>query len=208
MDEPGRVLLFGGTFDPIHHGHLTVSRHVAEQLALPRVVLIPSAAPPHKDAAGLTAAQHRWAMARQAVEGDELFEVSDCELRRPGPSYTLDTVRYFRERYGKATQLYWLIGADTLADLPGWYRINRLAEECTIVTAARPGWSVDDWHGLEEVLDAAQLQKLKDHVVAGPLVDISATEIRRRVREGQSISELVPATVDDYIKRHGLYQAV
>jgi nicotinate-nucleotide adenylyltransferase len=205
MKKEKGVLLFGGTFDPIHHGHLIVSRSAAEQLGVARVVLIPSSAPPHKVGHQVTDAWNRLEMAQLAVEGDELFEVSDCELQREGPSYTLDTIRHFRSLYGDETELYWLIGADSLGDLPNWYAIDQLAAECTIVTAARPGWESEDLSGLEAVLEEEQIRHIRQHILGTPQIDISATEIRKRVRQGQSIRSLIPAPVAEYIDAHRLY---
>lgn len=200
------ILLFGGTFDPIHYGHLLVSRNAAEQLAVEKIILIPAAQPPHKQQLGLTAVQERLGMTRLAVEDDELFEVSDCELQRSGPGYTLDTVRYFRERYGAQKRLYWLIGADTIKDLPYWYKIEQLVEECTIVTAGRPNCATANLSFLEKKLDGNQITHLRKHILDTPLVDISSTTIRKRVREGLPISYLVPTKVRDYIVEHELYR--
>ena len=206
MDNNG-VLLFGGTFDPIHHGHLIVVRAAAEQLAVAKVVLVPSAAPPHKENEAISAAEDRLTMVRLTVEGDDLFEVSDCELRREGPSYTLETVRSFRETLGAEACLYWLIGYDTIQDLPQWYRVGELMEECTLVTALRPGHEKDDLSGLRTVLSEEQVMRLGEYVLETPLVEVSATDIRQRVKLGQSIRYLVPAAVEEYISKEGLYRS-
>jgi len=206
MATDNAILLFGGTFDPIHNGHLIVARAVAEQLAVEKVILIPSAVPPHKMDQQISPAADRLQMAQLAVSEDYLFEVSDCELHRSGPSYTLETVLHFRQLCGPAVQLFWLIGADTISDLPGWYKIADLLEHCTIVTAARPGCEMNDWHLLGDKLSSPQIQQLKKHVLKTPLIEISATEIRRRVMQNQSIKNLVPPAVNDYIVSSGLYQ--
>ncbi|MBN2376598.1 MAG: nicotinate-nucleotide adenylyltransferase [Sedimentisphaerales bacterium] len=200
------ILLFGGTFDPIHNGHLIIARAVAEQLAVEKVILIPSAVPPHKMDQQISPAADRLQMTQLAVSEDYLFEVSDCELHRSGPSYTLETVLHFRQLCGPAVQLFWLIGADTISDLPGWYKISDLLEHCTIVTAARAGCEMNDWHLLSDKLTSPQILRLKKHVLQTPLIEISATEIRRRVKNNQSIHYLVPAAVNDYIVSGGLYQ--
>ena len=144
MNNQQAILLFGGTFDPIHHGHLIVARQVAERLGVKKVVLIPSARPPHKHSSVVANAEHRLRMVQLAVEADALFDVCDCELRRAGVSYTLDTVRHLRDLHGPAIRLYWLIGADTIRELPNWHKLADLLNECTIVTASRPGSSADD----------------------------------------------------------------
>jgi len=201
----GDILLFGGSFDPIHHGHLIVARAAAERLQAARVVLIPAAQPPHKQTVTLAPARHRLHMARLAVDGDELFDVSDCELTREGPSYTIDTVRHFREIYGPKVLLYWLIGADSLAELPTWRAIKTLVDECIFVTAVRPGMA-PPWATLRNVLSEKQLAVMKDYVLQTPLIEISATELRRRVAENLSVRYLTPPAVAAYIAENGLYR--
>jgi nicotinate-nucleotide adenylyltransferase len=200
-------LLFGGSFDPIHHGHLIVARNVAEQLGVNRVLLIPAATPPHKRNHELTPADARLAMCRLAVEGDDLFDVSDWETRQAGPNYTLLTVRHFREALGAATSCYWLIGSDSLCDLWKWYEVRQLVEECTIVTAGRPGFEPGDMAELREKVGDALCKKVAQHVLATPLIHISATDIRRRVRDRLSVRYLVPAAVAEFITANHLYAA-
>ena len=199
------ILLFGGTFDPIHNGHLIVCRAAAERLGVERAVLIPSAQPPHKVGMQVSGAEHRLAMARLGAEGEDLFEVSDCELRRAGPSYTLDTVKEFQAVYGPEVRLYWLIGADSLGELAGWHRVAELAQACTLVTAARPGWEGQGASVLEGVLKPGQIKRIGEYILETPNIDIAATEIRRRVRAGLSICYMLPETVREYIEREGLY---
>lgn len=203
---PTRIGLYGGSFDPIHFGHLISARSIAEQLDLERIVLIPSARPPHKQGVAMTSAEHRLAMATLAVEGDPLFEISDVELRRDGPSYTYDTVGEFRRVYGDGATLIWIIGGDTLPELPSWYRVAELVQRVRIVTATRPGWTPPDPGVLTpSVGEAAAAMLLRDSLTT-PEIDISATEVRRRVREGRSIRYLVPESARSYIERHGLYR--
>jgi len=200
------MLLFGGTFDPIHMGHLIVARAAAEMLALKKVILIPSAHPPHKENVKISAGEHRLEMASLAVGEEKIFEVSDCELLRAGPSYTLQTVRHFRNTCDPPTQLYWLIGADTIGELPSWYHIDELAEMCTIVTAARPGFDLAGLAALQNILNQKQIARLKEHILDTPQIDISATDIRRRAANGLSVRFLVPQPVADYISSYKLYQ--
>ena len=200
------ILLFGGSFDPIHNGHLIVARAVAEKLGVEKVVLIPSANPPHKQKMLLASASDRLAMAQLAAAGDKLFEVSDCELCRQGPSYTLDTVRYFRKVYAPDVTLYWLIGADTVRELPTWYEVGQLADLCVIVTARRPGFDQENLTCLSKVLTSGQIDLLQRYILDTPLIDISATEIRRKIRESQPIFEHVPERVAEYLYRKNLYQ--
>lgn len=201
---PG-VLLFGGSFDPVHHGHLIIARSAAERLGLTQVILLPSARPPHKDPSLLTPAEHRLEMCRRAVSGDPLFDVSDWELHQPGQNYTLNTVRHFRERSPHAS-IFWLIGMDSLAELATWYCVAELVRACTIVTAGRPGRLWPELSALEALIGADAIAQLRRHVLDTPLVDISATQVRRRVAEGRSIRYLVPEAVAQYIAGCGLYR--
>lgn len=203
---PG-VLLFGGSFNPIHHAHLIVSRAVAERLEASRVVLIPGASPPHKDRGQLAPAEARLELCRLAVQGDPLFDVSDWELRQPGPNYSLLTVRHFRQALPADAEIFWLIGSDSLAELHTWHRVPDLLKECTIVTVGRRGTTEPDLSRLATMITPAQLERLQAHVLETPLIEISATDIRARVQAGRSIRYLVPAAVADAIERRGLYRA-
>jgi nicotinate-nucleotide adenylyltransferase len=201
------TLLFGGSFDPIHHGHLIVARSAAEQLGIGRIVLVPSALPPHKQHVALAPAELRLEMCRLAVSGDRLFEVSEWELGQRGPNYTLHTVRHFRAVLGPDEALYWLIGLDSLVDLPTWFRVRELAEVCTLVTAVRPGVEPPDLEAaLGSQLSVEQIERLRRHILPTPLIEIAATDIRARVRGGRSIRYLTPDAVADAIAAHGLYR--
>ena len=194
-----RRLCFGGSFNPIHHGHLIGARAVAEAAGFERVVLIPSALPPHKlGDREMAPAEHRLAMCRLAVKGDATFEVNDLELTRTGPSYTIDSARQLR-REGW-TGVHWLIGTDTVPFLPQWHEPDALLKEVTFVVMARPGHRLD-WPSLP-----GHLRALRDKVVEGPRVEISASDIRRRVAAGQPIRYLTPPAVETYIRANGLYR--
>jgi len=200
------ILLFGGSFDPVHFGHLIVSADAAEQIDAGRVVLIPSAHPPHKRGQTLSPAAERLEMCRLAVADDPRFEVSDWEVHQPGPNYTLHTVRHFRQTLPADTPLFWLIGMDSLVELATWYCVGELLEACTLVTAGRPGFEQPDLTPLMDLLSPAQIRKLERHVLQTPLIDIGATDIRARVRAGRSIRHLVPEPVRQYILERGLYR--
>ena len=193
------VLFFGGSFNPIHHAHLICARAVAEARGFERVVLVPSFLPPHKpEAADLAGAEDRLAMCQLAVAGSELFRVTDLELNRQGPSYTIDTVRELaRTGSGK---VHWLIGADMLLYLPKWHQPIELMREAELVVMARPGWSID-WQTLP-----GEYRKLEANVVEAPLINISASEIRRRVAAGKSIEYLTPPAVCRHIADRALYR--
>jgi len=201
------ILLFGGSFDPVHLGHLIVSANAAEQIGAARVVLIPSAHPPHKPGQTLSPAAERLEMCRLAVADDPRFEVSDWEVHQPGPNYTLHTVRHFRQTLPADATLYWLIGMDSLAELATWYCVGELLEACALVTAGRPGFQRPDLALLAKSLSPAQIGELERHVLQTPLIDIGATDIRARVRAGRSIRHLVPEPVRQYILERGLYRS-
>lgn len=201
------VGLYGGSFDPIHFGHLISARSIAEQLGLDRIVLIPSARPPHKLGGVKTPPEHRLAMARLAVEGDPLFDVSDIELQREGPSYTFDTVRQFRQSLGDDVEICWLIGGDTLPELPTWYRVRELVQSVRIVTATRPSWSPPAVSVLEPAVGPNAAEALLKDCILTPGIDISATDIRARVREGRCTRYLLPEPVRSYIERNELYRS-
>jgi nicotinate-nucleotide adenylyltransferase len=206
MGHVDRFLLFGGSFDPIHHGHLIVSRFVAERLGIPRVILVPSARPPHKPDGHLAPAADRLAMCRLAVDGDPRFAVSDWEISQPGPNYTLHTIEHYHSISPPGAQLYWLVGMDSLRELSTWYQAGQLVERCTIVSTARPGFPRPDAGELAVGFAPAQVEKLLQHFVEGPRVDIAGTDIRARVHAGLSIRYLVPEPVERYVEEHALYR--
>lgn len=198
-----RLGLFGGTFDPIHLGHLVLAEQCREALALDRVWFVVTAMPPHKSGER-TSVAHRLEMARLAVAGHPAFEVSEIEARSPGPHYSVETLgEVHRER--PDDDLYFLIGADSLVDLPGWRRPDAIARLSTIVVVNRPG--VDR--------DPADLAALPDlgpgtrplRAVTVPPIGISSTDLRRRLAAGRSVRFMVPRGVEAYIEAHRLYRA-
>jgi nicotinate-nucleotide adenylyltransferase len=197
-----RIGLLGGSFDPIHVGHLHIARQACVRLGLDQVVLMPAGQPPHKLGLAMTDPEHRFEMVRLAVAGEPLFTLSRIDLDRPGPCYSVDTVRLLQDAWGPETRIYFLIGADSLADLPTWYRPRRLLELCQVVALRRPGYAID-LAALERRFPGAPPIVLLEHV---PQVDVSATEVRRRVAKGRSIEGLVPPAVAAYIEAHGLYR--
>lgn len=201
-----RIGLFGGSFNPVHCGHLIAARSAAEALAWERVIFLPSGHPPHKDTGGLLEASHRSAMVRLAIKDEPLFEFDDFDLRESGPTYTLDAVTHFADALGSGTSLSWLIGSDTLIELASWHRISTLVEVCRIVTAVRPGWEAPDLTLLRSVLSERQIDGLRDNIVETPRIDISSTDIRDRIAGGLSVRCLVPDAVRAYIDDHRLYQ--
>jgi nicotinate-nucleotide adenylyltransferase len=192
-------IYFGGAFNPIHTGHLVVARAIAEATGFSKVALVPTAQPPHKPiTADLAGSQHRLRMCQLVAHQDPLFEVENIELGRSGPSYTLDTVQELKRR--GETEITWLIGADMVQILPKWHQAMELLKEVRFVIADRHGYEID-WSALP-----AAFQSLRGQVVRAPMMEISASQIRQRVRERRSIRYLVPPEVEGYIAEHRLYE--
>ena len=201
-----KVLLFGGSFDPIHNGHIAVARYAIEHIGADELVFIPAHRSPHKQLLPGAIASERLHMIELAIAGEQRMRVSDCEVKREPPSYTIDTVRYFRGQYGDDTEFYWLVGADMLNDLPRWYRIRELLDECTICLMLRPEFETPKLDRFMDIFGHEQVGKLEQNIILNPLVDISSTEIRRRVAAGEDISHMVHPVVAIYIKEHSLYR--
>jgi nicotinate-nucleotide adenylyltransferase len=195
-----RTLYFGGSFNPVHHGHLACARAVAEGAGFDQVVLIPNQQSPHKGGvADIAPAHDRLAMCRLAVACDPRFAVDDLELHRPAPSFTITTARQLSAR--GEPNVCWLIGADQVSFLPLWHDATALLAEVQFYVMARPGWSFN-WSERPPAI-----QPLERRVVTAPLMEISSTDIRRRVRAGLPVRYLTPTTVADYIEQHRLYRA-
>jgi nicotinate-nucleotide adenylyltransferase len=188
-----RIGIFGGTFDPPHVGHLLVAADACAALRLDRLLLVPSAAPPHKRGKVRATAEQRLAMVRAAVAGDERFEVDDLELRRPGASYTVDTLRELAVRHPGA-ELFFIVGVDQLREFHSWREPEEVARLAHLAVMAREGESVPR-EGPFPVIPIPVTR-----------VDLSATEVRRRVEAGQSIRYFVPDPVLEIIERDGLYK--
>jgi nicotinate-nucleotide adenylyltransferase len=183
--------LLGGSFDPVHHGHLIVGQVAAEQLRLDVLRFVPAREQPFKRGRHGTSAEHRAAMLSLAVAGMQGLEVELSELDRPGPSYTVDTLRALRQREA-GEEIILLLGADAAADLPAWREADEIPQLARIVVFARPG-------------SAVPRSPLVSTVIQVPAIDISATEVRNRVRQGQSVRYWVPDAVAEYIRTHRLY---
>ena len=183
-----KIAIYGGTFDPVHHAHLILAREAIETLALEKVILVPAAISPLKKAAPVASGEVRLAMLRAAIKGELEFEVDECELRRAPPSYTIDTVEEIRRRECDAA-LYCLIGEDNVGQLPRWHRFTELEKMVRFI-----------------VLDRSGKQPTHAYQLIHRRIDISATEIRRRVAQHESIRYLVPESVEEIIQRKELYR--
>ncbi|MEI7958420.1 MAG: nicotinate-nucleotide adenylyltransferase [Verrucomicrobiota bacterium] len=180
---------YGGTFDPIHHGHLILAREAVETLGLDRLYFIPNAISPHKVAVQSAPAELRAAMIRAAIENEPRFDMEDMELARPGVSYTIDTLLELRERYGPEAKFFYLVGEDNVASLATWRRIDELHHLATFVVLCRSEHSTPF-----------------PYVTLQRRIDISATDIRKRIANGHSIRYLVPDKVHDLILENSLYR--
>jgi nicotinate-nucleotide adenylyltransferase len=200
-----RIGIFGGTFDPVHYGHLLLAECCREQARLDRVWFLPSAVPPHKMTAEISAAVHRVEMLLLAISGHESFHVCLHEIEQGGVNYTADTLAALQEA-NSSDELFFLMGGDSLADLPTWREPARICELATPVVVQRPGMAALDFAPLKPVLPEQAIASIERQIVQMPRIDLSAREIRTRVAAGQSIRYRTPRSVEKYIEVHGLYR--
>jgi nicotinate-nucleotide adenylyltransferase len=203
----GKITLFGGTFDPIHLGHTMVAAKACEHLGAEKVIFIPAKCSPLKGFPPKVSDTDRFAMIALAVAEQEGFEVSDYEMNKPAPSYTLETVRHFQQEYGRETSIHWLLGADGINDLVYWYKIVELIDACHLTTMYRAGCEPPDFTMFEGLWGSQRAEKLQRDIVQTPLIDISSTEIRKRLAAGQDAAEMLHPAVAAYIRERGLYGA-
>lgn len=225
------LALFGGTFDPIHRGHLKVARAAADHFSLKEIWFVPADIPPHKQKEPITAYEHRYAMTALAVAGERQFIPSLLEApdmtaspKDRRPSYSIETVRRVKKKLGKSDHLYFLIGMDAFKDIAKWYEAEALLKECDFIVAARPGYSLADVAsslppGLRP--SAAVTKLFRKQQIDGPLVlpgatlhllpetheNVSATQIRAAVARGGALKKLVPDPVAEYIHKQHLYRS-
>ena len=200
---PRRIGILGGTFDPPHVGHLWLAALAADAIGLDRVLFMPASQPPHKGGQLVTKATDRVLMTRLAIAGDDLFELTLIETERPGPSYTIESVDDLLRTYGTDATLYLLMAADSLAQIDTWREPDALLERIEWVVGPRPGNPMPDRTALEERFGA---NASRIHLLEGPSLDVSSSEIRRRVAAGHAIRYLVPRGVEELIVERGLYR--
>ena len=194
--------VLGGTFDPVHRGHLMIAEETRARLDLAEVLFVPTARTPLKENNSISAAEHRLQMLRLALTGYPHFKLSAIEIDRNGPSYTIDTILELRDKLGAEDELFFILGWDNLAQLPRWKEPFRLVQKCRLVAVPRPGHSLPDLTSLETAVPGLSQRLL---LLDKPEIDITATEIRKRVTRGLAIDHLVPEPVAGYIKEHKLY---
>ncbi len=197
-----RIGILGGTFDPPHIGHLIIAEEAREKLELDRVYFIPARQPPHKLGQPVTPLEDRVAMLRLALRYNPFFSLSLIEADRPGPSYTSDTLRELRADFPPETGLFFIMGMDSLEQLPTWHEPREIVALCMLAVLGRPGYTAD-LEALEQ-----QIPGIKSRVVfiPAPEIELSSSELEARIRAGQSVRYLVPDGVPDYITEHHLYQ--
>ncbi len=194
--------VLGGTFDPIHIGHLILAEEVRARLNLAEILFVPAGRPWLKVDSPISPAEHRVEMVRLAIADKLYFKVSTMEIERAGPTYTIDTIAELKARLGTEDELFFILGWDNLADLPQWRQPSRLITMCRLVAVPRPGYPLPNLKALEASIPGlSQRVTLMDR----PEINISASAIRDRVTQGLSIRHLVPESVDEYIRQHKLY---
>ena len=197
MNSPTRIGILGGTFNPVHNGHLLVARDVAAQLSLRMVLFIPARIPPHKDSPDIVPPRMRLEMVRLAIRGREKLELSTVELDREGKSYTVETLEELRGMHPEPSEFFLIIGRDNLNELPAWKDPERIVELATVVVMTRPGI----------VVEGPRFPWMKDFLYLEVIpVPVSSTGIRERVRDGEDFGAMVPAAVREYILKNNLYR--
>lgn len=195
------LAILGGTFDPLHIGHLAIAEDVRYALKAERIVFVPAAQQPFKTDQWATPASDRLAMVRLGIADNPAFDVSDLEVRRGGVSYTVETIAQLRVVYPEH-ELFFIVGADAAAALPLWHDIDHLLSLCRIAVVERPGYTLD-LEALFVQLPAARARVMQ---IAGPALDISASELRQRLQAGRPVHYHLPSAIQRYIEAHGLYQ--
>ncbi|MCF6096618.1 nicotinate-nucleotide adenylyltransferase [Thermovorax subterraneus] len=199
-----RIGIMGGTFDPIHFGHLVTAEEARINFELDKVIFVPTGNPPHKKDYEVTDSEHRYLMTALATNNNPFFEVSRIEIDRKGYSYTVDTLNQMVEIYGSDTSLFFISGADAVLDILTWKNIKEVLDICTFIAATRPGYPINK---LKDKLEEIKKLYGKDvYLLEVTAIAISSTEIRKRVKEGRSIKYLVPEGVEKYILKNGLYR--
>jgi nicotinate-nucleotide adenylyltransferase len=204
LNTGAKIGIFGGTFDPVHMGHVICGEAVWRELGLDSILFVPNRQPPHKPDRAITPASDRVAMLRLALTGRSFAEISLIEVDRPGPSYAVDTVGQLRREHGQETNLVFILGRDALLGLADWHEPDRLIANCSLAVMSRRG----EFNGgsMDGLMERFPLLRSKVIPVDVPVIDISSSEVRRRVASGQTITGLVPDAVEEYILNHGLYR--
>jgi len=199
-----RIGIMGGTFDPIHYGHLAAAEAARVEFGLSKVIFIPAGSPPHKQSQKISDAEHRYSMTALATSSNSGFEVSRLEVDKAGITYTFNTMKELRSIYGEAPAIYFITGADAVLELLTWYKIGELLTLCKFIAVTRPGFDI---RKLEQKI-AEITSKYDGEIICleVPLLEISSTDIRERIRNGKPVKYLLPEEVEAYIHKNGLYK--
>jgi nicotinate-nucleotide adenylyltransferase len=199
-----KIGISGGTFDPVHYGHLIAAQEIRERLELDKVLFVPVGLPPHKKDHRVTEPEHRYNMVFEAVRSNPFFEVSRIEIDRAGYTYTIDTLLNLKATYGDDTKLFFIIGADVVPELVTWRQFEEVFKLCEFVAVNRPGSQKEDF--FESIRYLKEQYSAIIHTIKLPLIEISSTDIRSRVKNDGTIKYLVPECVEKYIYENGLYK--
>jgi len=205
LQKAKRVGIMGGTFDPIHQGHLVTAEAARSEFDMNKVVFVPSGKPPHKKGLNISNKEHRYIMTVLATSANPYFEVSRTEIDRSGESYAIDTVRYIRSKLQPDCELYFITGADAIMEIVTWKDVEELFGDCTFIAATRPGFNLGKMNQqLSKKISKANLAKIIPLEV--PAMAISSTDIRERVKNRHTIKYLLPESVENFIQKNDLYQ--
>lgn len=198
-----RIGILGGTFDPIHYGHLITAQWAKENFFLDKVIFIPAGTPPHKLNKTVLSVKYRYAMTLLATIDVPYFEVSSMEMDREGPSYTIDTIKELSAYYSSETEIFFITGADSILELHTWNRYEELLKSCFFIAATREGYDTGKF--LKRIKEIQQKYGKRIYTMEIPAVGISSTELRSRIQAGKTVKYLIPSSVEEYIKKHKLY---
>jgi nicotinate-nucleotide adenylyltransferase len=198
-----RLALMGGTFDPIHYGHMVTAEAARSQFNLDKVIFVPTGYPPHKKNKNISDAKHRFLMTVLAITTNPYFEASRFEVEKSIYSYTIDTVNYFVNLYGSKVKLYFITGADAVMEILTWKSVEELTRLCNFIAATRPGYELEQLDSTLKKLPEESRKSFRKFEV--PALAISSTDIRNRVKNNKPIKYLVPETVEYYIYKNNLY---
>lgn len=199
-----KIGIMGGTFDPIHYGHLVLAEHVRTQFELEKIIFIPAGIPPHKDNSNVTNTQHRYFMTLLAIITNPYFEVSKIEIEDKNVSYTINTIKKLKNIYSNDIELYFITGADALCEIDTWKEPELLFKLCNFIGATRPG--INEEKLREKIHYLINKYDAKIFITAVPALAISSTDIRERIKTGKSIKYIVPESVEYYIYKNNLYK--
>jgi len=206
-NEPKKIGIMGGTFNPVHHGHLVTAQEALDQFGLDEVIFIPTGDPPHKIEDLLAHAEDRYLMTVIATSSNSSFFVSRIEIDRTGKSYTIDTVKELRKIYGSGSELYFITGADAILEILTWKNTREIVTLTKFIAATRPGYDLSKIKGLKTTLfDSEDKADRRIFIMEIPALAISSTNIRQRIKNGRPVNYLVPEGVNNYILKHGLYK--